>query len=183
MGDWLATLVFPQRSPRGPCKLFSFRQGKRHCVVSSFFAPQSPFRASSKREGHKKRIAIIAILALTEVEFAEKGVTTIIYVTLYLLAHCAGNVKLWSQVGHKGYDYMSSHICDIVFTSDLDISYASLAFKELSFQCKGAYTILNKQAIEQQCIIFVKCVYIGDCIKVYLHSQARQPSVTQFFES
>ena len=42
---------------------------------------------------------------------------------------------------------MSSHICDIGFTSDLGTSYAPLAFKERSFQCKGAYTILNKQVI------------------------------------
>lgn len=84
-------------------------------------------------------------IPLLRLYFAEREVTIIIFATLCLLASCADKAKLWSQVGYEDDDYMSSHICDIGFTSDLGTSYAPLAFKERSFQCKGAYTILNKQ--------------------------------------
>lgn len=90
---------------------------------------------------------------------------------------------MWSQVGHKGYDYMSSHICDIVFTSDLDISYTSLAFKELSFQCKGAYTILNKQVIGQLFATYSnKPSVVIDLSIIYLVIFNQQNAVKYFFK-
>lgn len=61
----------------------------------------------------------------------------VIFVTLYLLAVCAGGIKSRSQVGYKEYDYMASHPYDIYSVLNFDISYAPLAFKERLFQCKG----------------------------------------------
>ena len=94
---------------------------------------------------------------------AEREVTIIIFVTLCLLVFCVSVSKSRSQVGYRWYDYTTSHPYDIYSVLNFDISYAPLAFKERLFQCKGAYTILNKQVIERQCVLLAKPIYRCDC--------------------
>ena len=65
------------------------------------------------REAAKKRLKVISVVSVEQ--FAEREVTIIIFVTLWLLAYCVRYAKSRSQVGYKNCDYIGSHICDIGF--------------------------------------------------------------------